>query len=205
MNGLNEEFTRDIVYNGLGTLRGMIRISLGESEAYVVPSSEIRADFRAIQAVNAAADNISKAARGELPFIVTNRAPSGAVVFDLVVDSNDPDVVDFAAVVRRRGVGFAIVGGTAVFDSIERVSTSTTPHELGHLFGLSNTNGTKDVMNTFRRRGTVERFSGREELTMRLMLQRLPRNEFPDNDRNVPTASALMAGREWVSVVRCQY
>ena len=205
-NSLNEEFTRAIVYgNGDGTVRGMIRIPLGESAAYVVPSSQIRADLRAMRAVNAAADNIGKATRGELLFVVTDNPPPGAVVFDMVVDPNDPDMVGAAAIAKRRFQGFGIVGGTAIFDSIERVRTSTTPHELGHMFGLGHSDGTKDIMNTFRRRGTVERFSGREELTMRLMLQRLPRNEFPDNDRNVRTPSSLMAGEGWVSVVRCQY
>ncbi len=127
------------------------------------------------------------------------------MVFDLEVDPNHPDVVGFAAVALREFQGFSIVGGSAIFDSIERVRTSTTPHELGHLYGLGHTSGTKDVMNTFRRRGTIERFHPREEVTMRLMLQRLPRNEFPDGDRNVRTPSALMAGEARVSVVRCPY
>ena len=92
-SAITEEFTRNIVYGGPGALHGLIRLPLGESDAYVVPSQQIRNDVRAIRAVNTAAANFGKATRGELRFIVTERPPSGAVVFDLEVDPNHPDVV----------------------------------------------------------------------------------------------------------------
>ena len=60
-------------------------------------------------------------------------------------------------------------------------------------------------MNTFRRRGTVESFSIREALAMRLLLQRPPRNEFPDNDRAVTDARTLSAGPYWEDVIRCRH
>lgn len=107
----------------------MIRIDPRVSEAYVVVSEQIRRHARAMRVVNDAADSITNAARGRMRFIVE---------------------------ARRTFRGFAIIGGSAVFDSIFRVRTSTTYHELGHLYGFSHTNGTKDIMNTFRRRGTVE-------------------------------------------------
>jgi hypothetical protein len=199
---LSERFTRELVYEWWnGTPRRMIRIDPTATEVYVVPSDQIRADTRAMATVNAAANNITEATRGELPFIVADIAPPGAAVFELVVDPNDPDLVDAnaAGIAKRRLSGFAIVGGTAVFDSIERVRTSTTPHELGHLFGLGHTDGPVDMMSI--RRGKVERFSRREELAMYLMLQRPPGNEFPDNDRNVMDPLALTTGEEWISVI----
>ena len=173
-NGLNETVTRDLVYGGIdGTLRGSIRIDPGVSEAYVVPTEQIRRDSRAMSIINAAADDINDATRGEMRMIVADEAPPGAVVFEFLIDPNV--LVDAVGEARWRFRGFAIIGGTATFDSIERVRTSTTPHELGHLFGFTHTNGTKDIMNTFRRRGTVESFSEREKLSMRLLLQRPPR------------------------------
>ncbi len=203
-SGITETGTRDLVYGGIdGMVRGMIRIDPRVSEAYVVVSEQIRRDARAMRVVNDAADSITDATRGEMRFIVANEAPPDAVVFDFVVDPNE--LVDAVAQVTRRFRGFAIIGGSAVFDSIDRLRTSTTYHELGHLYGFSHTNGTKDIMNTFRRRGTVESFSIREALAMRLLLQRPPRNEFPDNDRAVTDARTLSAGPYWEDVIRCQH
>ena len=189
--------------NGLdGTLRGSIRIDPAVTEAYVVPTEQIQRDSRAMSIIHAAADDITDATRGEMRMIVAGEAPPGAVVFEFLIDPNV--LVDAVGQARWRFRGFAIIGGTATFDSIERVRTSTTPHELGHLFGFTHTNGTKDIMNTFRRRGTVESFSEREKLLMRLLLRRPPRNQFPDNDRDVADARTLST-EYWEAVIRCQH
>ena len=202
--GLNETATCDLVYGGIDrTVRTMIRIDPGVSEAYVVPTEQIRRDPRAMNVIQQAADGITDATRGEMRIIVTDEAPPGAVVFEFLIDPNV--LVDAVGQARWRFRGFSIIGGTATFDSIERVRTSTPPHELGHLYGFLHTNGTKDIMNTFRRRGTVERYSPREQLAMRLVLQRPPRNAFPDNDRDVVDARTLRTGAYWEAVIRCPH
>ena len=60
-------------------------------------------------------------------------------------------------------------------------------HELGHTFGLRHSSEASDVMRAFGRRTSVP--SAREAVVMGLMLQRLPGNRFPDNDRQARAAA----------------
>lgn len=53
------------------------------------------------------------------------------------------------------------------------------------------------------RRIGVEQFSDREVLAMRLMLQRPPGNQKPDNDRNASVSTLRAPGSTWVSVIAC--
>lgn len=141
---------------------------------------------------------------GEIVFRVADTAPSGAVSFELVIDSGDPALLNAVAVAKRRVTNFSITGGTVVYVTIATVRTSATAHELGHMFGLRHSSGPDDIMSwEHDRRQSTRRFSARETLAMQLMLQRLPGNKHPDNDRSAP-AFGSRTGESWMSVVVCE-
>lgn len=146
----------------------------------------------------------SDVTRGEIQFSVADRAPPDAVVFELVIDPGDPAIVNAVAAAKRDVRNWAITGGTVVYVTLGTVRTSTTLHELGHMFGLAHSSNSEDVMRTgrFRRIG-VEQFSDREVLAMRLMLERPPGNQKPDNDRNASVSTLRTPGATWVSVIAC--
>jgi hypothetical protein len=200
-SGLTEDFTSEVVYHpSTGTSRRMMRIP-PDTMVFVVPSSQIRNDPRALEATSAAVAQLNEIAGGEVQFAVDADPPAMFVRFDLLIDPGDEAMTgNVVAVARRRFSGWSIVGGTIVYNSIEIARTSAAHHELGHLFGLAHSASRADVMYpTLRRR--VETFSPRERLAMRLMLQRPASNIHPDNDRHLRTDESLAADR--VSVVVC--
>lgn len=205
--GMNPEFTFEIVYTSAvtGNPQRMLRIRRGATEAYVVPSTPIGNDPVAMQVVMEAAEMMTANTGGEIRFLVADSAPAGAVAFDLTIDSGDPALRNAVAVAKRRTANSSITGGTVVYVTIETVRTSTTAHELGHMFGLEHSSGPDDVMSTERnrRRGT-RRFSARESLAMTLMLQRPPGNDRPDNDRMAAVSTGLLTEAEGISVVVCE-
>ena len=101
---------------------------------------------------------------------------------------------------RRQFNGAVIVGATTVYKRLGAASSlGVVMHELAHAFGLSHSlDSSRDVMGP----GPDDKvdYSDREKLVMRLMLQRPPGNQFPDNDRSV--ANAL--GRSRVEQIRCE-
>lgn len=152
-----------------------------------------------MRSIRDAVAELNDVARGEIHFVVDSSPPASAVSFELVVDREElgDNLIGQA---QRRFVGWSIIGGTVVYDSIETVRTSTTHHELGHMFGLGHSNSRADVMYPYQRRA-VETFAPRERLAMRLILQRPAANRQPDNDRNVRSAQTFAP--EWLSVVNC--
>lgn len=79
-----------------------------------------------------------------------------------------------------------VSGGRIVYCSLASArAMSTVVHELGHTFGLRHSPARTDLMYCTTDR-TTSQFSPRESLLMNLMLQRLSRNRYPDDDRDVP-------------------
>jgi len=201
--GLTEDFIRDVLFqdSSTGESRHIMRITPGTAFAYVVPSTQIFGDLRAMRAVNDAVAEINEITEGEIRFEVRDEAPANATAFDLIIDPNDPVLVNGAiGVARRRFSGWNIIGGTAVVDSMETARTSATHHELGHMLGLGHSNSIADVMYPYQR-PRVETFSPRERLGVRLLLQRPAATMHPDNDRSVRDPRSLAAAA--ASVVLC--
>ena len=205
--GLTEDFTFEVVYTSAvsGEPRSMMRIFPEVREVYVVPNERIGRDPRAMRVVATAAASIGEITGGAIEFIVAEGStPAGAVVIDLIIDPEDTAANDAVALARRRMRGRSIVGGTVIYESIETARSSTTLHELGHMFGIGHSSGSRDVMNTRRNRSQVDRFSTREALVMSLMLKRPSGNEMPDSDRGVSGQSLETGGSAWASVVACR-
>lgn len=202
--GLDETSTFELVYGVSERRRPMMRIVSGTSEAYIVPSPAIRRDARSMDKIRETADVMTGITHGEIQFIVAEEAPEGAVVFELVIAPGDPAIVDSVAAAKRRLRNWAITGGTVVYAVIGTVRTSTTPHELGHMFGLAHSTSVDDVMHGSRRSNRTEGFSAREALMMRLMLKRPAGNEMPDNDRGGSASTLRAPGKSWTSVVVCR-
>jgi Matrixin len=204
--GLDPDFTKNVVYDGsVVRPRPMMRIRPGVTEAYIVPSEPIAGDAPSMEQVRHAADLMTGVTGGAIRFLVAERAPANSVEFDLVIDPGDPALVGAVAVARRRTTGWSIDGGTVVYVTLGTVRTSTTAHELGHMFGLGHSTDPGDLMTSGRYTRAVAEFSARERLAMNLMLQRPPGNEMPDNDRGVTVSASQRAlSGISVSVVVCK-
>ena len=137
----------------------------------------------------------------ELGNLLPYEQPLASILTMVKVDPNDPALQAGAiAVARRRFSGWNIVGGTAIFDSLETARTSTMHHELGHMVGLGHSDSRADIMYPYERL-RVESFTPRERLGVRLIMQRPAGNKRPDNDRDVPSPATLMT--EWTLMNVC--
>lgn len=199
-SGITEDFIFDVMYHdSTGDTRHMMRIRPDTAMVYFVPTDQIRNDPRAIATVRDAVSELNEIVQGESTFFVENQAPAGSVSFDLIIDPNElPDGVIGQA--RRDFSGWNIVGGTVIFDSLETARSSATHHELGHMVGLGHSDSRADVMFPFQRR-TVETFAPRERLGVRLINQRPPFNQQPDNDR--PAGNARTQATIWSDQTLC--
>jgi hypothetical protein len=138
-------------------------------------------------------------------------ATDGAVVYELV-DSCPPAGVCFGVSGRATdscGVDatpdseFYLSSGEIVCDPRQLRRYDVALHEMGHTFGLQHASGIVLMCGAVDGVGEcvreLDEFTPKEQLVMKLMLQRLTGNMFPDNDRAV-TQRATLGGS-----IRCQF
>lgn len=184
--GLDEAFTKGMVYVFFS--QQLVRFNLDTTRVSIVPSPDIQADSRAMEAHVAGAAGMTAATGGIITFVVDPTATTGVRV-RMEVDPQDPIILQGAAAITYRSAyGYVVTGGRIVYQSVRYArGPLLVQHEMGHLFGMVHSTDPGDLMykNIF-----VTGFSAREQLLMRLVLQRRPGNQFPDNDRILSLAGA---------------
>jgi hypothetical protein len=190
--GMDETFTQAIVYshpNGPGPLR---RLARGTTRVVVVPAPELRGELE-MEQHRLAAERITAASGGQVVYVVATVKPaSGVYVETRLGGENDElcthsNILGFEQDFIRNG---ETVRGVIVYCDPKSARTAVVSHEMGHTFGLYHSPDKAELMYAyFNGHGAVE-FSAREALEMRLMLQRMGGNEFPDDDRGVSVTGA---------------
>jgi hypothetical protein len=205
--GLDERFTELVVYTDAGDppppegSTPLSRIPLNAGRVFVSLSSQLENDAVAARLHRDYAGRISQATRNAISYVVGDDAPGGDPLFAASVDPADGSCEqDVRAFTRIRTRGDEIVGGEVVYCSVDAARSSTVGHELGHTFGLNHSEDDSDLMYGFFSSQRTNRYSPREALVMRLMLQRRAGNRFPDSDRAAPTGAAASAERVRVFV-----
>ena len=191
--GLDESFTERLVYTATedGAPAGKEPLVRPRSPVYLVPSPDLKDDARAMEELRYAAARVREATGGQLPFSVTTSPPSQGIRFDVALDPDDPYCKGgFLAFCRRSTRGGAVTGGQIVFCRESSLYTLTMTHEVGHAFGLEHSIDQRDMMGVPYTRLRSRDFTPREQLAMRLMLERPPGNRYPDTDRG-PAPAAL--------------
>ena len=207
--GLDEEATARIVYGcgAAGCATGMEVLSrLPRGTAVLLPSREIQADPRAMEALEEGARRLSETSLGSVTIEVGTGPRPDAVSVAIKVDIRDAVIVaqGAGAVTRRELSGSSeIVRASVAFRSLDLVRRlPLVLHELGHVFGLGHSGRASDIMWTGGEIYSLSDFSAREQLAIGLMLQRVPGNRQPDDDRGTLTARARALPRS--STIACQ-
>ncbi len=186
LTGLDEAFTKGMVY--VFFTQQLIRFSPETTRVSIIPSPDIQADPRAMEAHVAGAAAMTAATGGMITFVADPVASTGVRV-RMEVDPQDPIILQGAAAITYRSmVGYVVSGGRIVYKSVSYArGPLLVQHELGHLFGMVHSTDPNDLMY---KNILVTGFSAREQLLMRLVSQRRPGNQFPDNDRILSLAGA---------------
>ena len=191
-SGMDEAYTRAIVYShpeGAGPLR---RLSRGTTHVAVVPSEDLRGEEE-MAAHREAAERVTAASGGQVVYTVeTQRPASGVYVETRLARENDDlcaghNILAFEQDFIRSA---ETVRAVIVYCDPKSARTAVVSHEMGHTFGLYHSPDSKELMYAFfDGHGAVD-FGARESLEMRLMLQRPGGNQFPDDDRSVGATGA---------------
>ena len=183
--GHDAEYVRAIIYRSsaagrsaaAGPEQPLERLAAGR--AVLVPAREIARDVEALAALREAAAILNEAT-GAATFHVGGTGAGAAVV----VVELDPSLRWIAAAYRDV-TGGAIVGARLAFGSLANARrVKIVAHELGHVLGLQHSASRSDLMYFEARDDGAVAFTAAERLTIRLLLQRVPGNRYPDNDRD---------------------
>ncbi len=192
-SGLEEEFTREIVYTS-GVLNPppsgsspLERLRLGTVQVYVVISDEIKGNDQADLMHQSAVATLNAALAGRVVYALAPTRPPSGVIFDARVDPGDPLCHQGAlAYTQLRLPSGEITGGQVVYCSLDVARSPAVTHELGHTVGLQHSPYHLELMFRYAVPWQSTEFSRREALMMALLLERRGGNRFPDNDRDVP-------------------
>jgi Matrixin len=183
-------YTRALVYTDTqdgGGQASLRRLASRVRSVAVSPSAEVQADAAAMQAHREAAAALSTAG---MTYVI-----GGAAEFT-VPTRIDPGYSSCSQA-GRRGSTLTWVAGAGEITRAEVVfcgmeyarSLGTVVHELGHTFGLRHSSDARDMMAATYRPSRATAPTGRETLTMALMLQRRPGTVWPDDDRTAQAAA----------------
>jgi Matrixin len=191
--GLDEGYTQALVYTSDGDFSPMRRLMRGTTRVAVVVAPDLRTDPEAVAAHQEAADRMTAATGGRVVYALATQAPSSGVWVDVKLGGGDPycageeDLLGYEQDFTRNG---EIVRSQIVYCDYKVARTATASHEMGHTFGLCHSPDKTELMYAYYNgHGGVD-FGARESLVMRLMLQRVAGNIYPDDDRAVTATSA---------------
>jgi hypothetical protein len=133
---------------------------------------------------------VTEATEGAITFVVEPRATSDVVFHTSLEPGASADALTY-----RDLRGGAVVGGRSVFASWAAVrDPGFLAHELGHALGLQHSTVPADVMYFRCGSRASYAFTANERRTIRLLLQRPPGNQFPDNDRATGLGMSMSTG-----------
>jgi hypothetical protein len=190
--GLDEAYTRMLVYTADSTAPGgapLQRLRLGTTQVVVVPSPALRADPEAERVLNAAFDELGRAAGDLVAYHEASVAPIQGVAVETRVEPGN-SVCTETATTRVRGATTVFLNDGEI-ERAEIVFCATedardlvaVTHELGHTLGLRHSPDPEELMAAVVHPRQTTSFSPRERLTIHLLMQRRGGTRFPDNDR----------------------
>ena len=202
--GLDEHFTRDIVYTS-GDESGAApllrwRPSLGEIRVLLGTGFDPSLGRTVDNQVDAAREMNELLGGSPLylePEFSDEEPDSGAVI--VKIDADDPICENNVLALARRFIfgNGELARSELIYCAIgETQRINIVRHEFGHTIGLNHSGDDYDLMYPF---DTSARFTDRERLVVRLMYQRPAGNRFPDDDRS----AGGTLGRALVETIVC--
>jgi hypothetical protein len=141
--GVSESYTAALVYTygsadpppaGSSPLE---RIRQGTQQAVVVISDELRLSDNANQAHQISVAHINEALAGKIIYVLSPTTPTSGVVFNVRVDTGDPECAGALAYTQLSVQAGEITGGKVVYCRPAESDASIITHELGHTAGLN--------------------------------------------------------------------